>query len=303
MPAHIQLGPIEICRPLIAVKFKDGGIPIDLAATLKGDLSVLKATVENIGLTATFAFPADRHGNLGPVDLALGFKPPNGVGLSIDAGVVKGGGYLYLDFDKGEYAGALELTIADFLSLKAIGLINTKLPDGTAGLLAARHHHRRVQPRLPARLRLHAASASAGCSASTARCCSIRWRQGVRTGAVNSILFPTDVVANAPKIISDLRAIFPPQEGTFLIGPMAKLGWGTPTLISVSLGVIIEIPGNVVILGRLRLALPTDDDGRAGPAGRRSSARSSSTSAGSGSSPRCSSRASCSSPSTARWGC
>ena len=33
---------------------------------------------------------------------------------------------------------------------------------------------------------------------------------------------------------------------------MAKIGWGTPTLISVSLGVIIEIPGNVVILGRLR---------------------------------------------------
>jgi hypothetical protein len=83
--------------------------------------------------------------------------------------------------------------------------------------------------------------------------------QGVRTGAVNSILFPTNIVANAPKILSDLRAIFPPQEGTFLIGPMAKLGWGTPTLVSVSLGVIIEIPGNVVILGRLRLALPTDD--------------------------------------------
>ncbi|MEA2549173.1 MAG: hypothetical protein QOE42_1771, partial [Chloroflexota bacterium] len=62
-----------------------------------------------------------------------------------------------------------------------------------------------------------------------------------------------------PRIISDLRAIFPPQEGTFLIGPMAKLGWGTPTLLSASLGVIIEIPGDVLILGRLRLALPTDD--------------------------------------------
>ena len=37
--------------------------------------------------------------------------------------------------------------------------------------------------------------------------------------------------------------IFPPYVGKFLIGPMAKLGWGTPTLVSVSLGVIIEIPG------------------------------------------------------------
>ena len=40
---------------------------------------------------------------------------------------------------------------------------------------------------------------------------------------------------------------------------MAKLGWGTPTLISASLGIIIEIPGNVVILGRLRVNLPTED--------------------------------------------
>ena len=41
---------------------------------------------------------------------------------------------------------------------------------------------------------------------------------------------------------------------------MAKLGWGTPTLISVSLGVIIEIPGNIAILGVLSVALPTDDE-------------------------------------------
>ena len=67
---------------------------------------------------------------------------------------------------------------------------------------------------------------------------------GVRTGAIDSVMFPHDVVKNAMKIISDLRAIFPPHEGTFLIGPMAKLGWGEPTLISLALGVIIEIPGN-----------------------------------------------------------
>ncbi len=82
---------------------------------------------------------------------------------------------------------------------------------------------------------------------------------GVRTGSVNSIMFPQDVVANAPKIISDLRTVFPPREGTFLIGPMAKLGWGTPTLVSLSLGVIIEIPGNIAIVGVLKIALPTDD--------------------------------------------
>ena len=84
--------------------------------------------------------------------------------------------------------------------------------------------------------------------------------EGVRSGAVNGIMFPHDVVANAPRIISDLRNFFPPQEGVFLVGPMAKLGWGTPALITLSLGIIIEIPpGNIAILGVLRVALPTDD--------------------------------------------
>ena len=55
--------------------------------------------------------------------------------------------------------------------------------------------------------------------------------------------FLPDPVANAPRIISDLRTYFPPYEGKFLIGPMIKLGWGTPTLISLAFGIIIEIPG------------------------------------------------------------
>jgi hypothetical protein len=82
--------------------------------------------------------------------------------------------------------------------------------------------------------------------------------EGVRSNAITSVMFPRDVVANAPRIISDLRTFFPPHQGTFLIGPMAKLGWGTPPLVSVSLGVIIEIPGNIAILGVLRVALPAE---------------------------------------------
>jgi hypothetical protein len=259
IPTHITLGPVEITSALVGVKFKDGAIPVDLAATIKADLSVIKGTVENIGLTATFSFPPDRKGNLGPVNLGLGFRPPNGVGLAIDAGVVKGGGYLFLDFDKGEYAGALELTIANFLSLKAIGLINTKLPDGTPGFSLLIIITAEFIPgfQLGYGFTLIGVGGLVGLNRAVLL---DPLALGVRTGAVNSILFPTNIIANAPKILSDLRAIFPPANGKFLIGPMAKIGWGTPTLISVSLGVIIEIPGNVVILGRLAVALPTAEE-------------------------------------------
>jgi hypothetical protein len=41
---------------------------------------------------------------------------------------------------------------------------------------------------------------------------------------------------------------------------MAKLGWGTPALVTASLGIIIEVPpGNIAILGVLKCILPDED--------------------------------------------
>src|SRR5439155_18900084 len=79
------------------------------------------------------SFPADRRGNLGPVQIGFKFKPPKGAGLTVDAGVVVGGGYVFFDPDRGEYAGVLELALAEILTVKAIGLITTRMPDGTPG--------------------------------------------------------------------------------------------------------------------------------------------------------------------------
>jgi hypothetical protein len=64
------------------------------------------------------------------------------------------------------------------------------------------------------------------------------------------------VIANAPSIISDLKLFFPVENDVFLVGPMVKFGWGTPTLISLAMGIIIEIPGNIAIVGKLSIALP-----------------------------------------------
>ena len=261
LPTHIQLGPIEIQSATLSVQPKadpEPTIPLNLGATIKGDLGVLQGVIENIGLTANFVFPDNNQGNLGPVDVRLSFKPPNGVGLSIDAGVVKGGGYLYFDFDRGEYAGVLELSISEIVTVKAIGIITTKMPDGSKGfsllIIITAEFGTGIQ------LGFGFTLIGLGGLLGLNRTMSLQpLMEGVRTGAINSIMFPQNPVANAPKIISDLRTIFPPYEGKFLIGPMAKLGWGTPTLVSVSLGVIIEIPGNIAILGVLKIALPAEE--------------------------------------------
>ena len=260
IPLHVSLGPIEISSLYLVsgLSNADSGvaIPLELSVGLGAKLGPLEAAVERIGAKGSVTFP-ENGGNLGPANLAIEFKPPNGVGLALDAGVVKGGGYLYIDTERGEYAGALELTFSGFLSLKAIGIITTKNPDGSPGfsllILITAEFESGIQ--LGFGFALFAVGGLIGLNR-TMKLDALM--EGVRSGALNSVMFPQNVIANAPKIISDLRTLFPPQQGTFLIGPMAKLGWGTPPLISVSLGIIIEIPGNIAILGVLKVALPTE---------------------------------------------
>ena len=255
---HLSLGPLEIPRVTIALKMpadKNSQVKLDAGIDVKGDLGPLQFVAENLGISLRFD---SAPGNLGPFDLSLGFKPPNGVGLSVDAGVVSGGGFLYFDFDKEEYAGVFELSIAEIVTVKAIGLITTKMPDGSKGfsllIIITAEFGTGIQ--LGFGFTLLGVGGLLGLNRSMLL---EPIASGIRTGAINSIVFPPDPVANAPRIISDLRTYFPPREGTFLIGPMVKIGWGTPTLISLSFGIIIEIPGNVAIVGVLRIILPEEN--------------------------------------------
>lgn len=257
IPAHIQLGVIELQSAAIGLIPQGGALPINLGATFKAELGPLKVVVDNIGLRCTFTFP-NSGGNLGPANIELGFKPPKGVGLSIDAGPVKGGGYLDFDPDKGEYAGFLELDLAGIVAVKAIGLISTRMPDGSSGfsllLIITAEFGTGIQ--LGFGFTLLGVGGLLGLNR-TMRLEPIA--QGIRTGGINSVMFPQNVIANAPRIISDLKTYFPVQEGIFLIGPMVKLGWGTPTLVSLSMGIIIEIPGNIAILGVLKVVMPDEN--------------------------------------------
>ena len=261
VPTHVSLGPIEITtlylRVSIAETNGDLSVPIELSGAFSANLGPLQAAVDRIGVIARMSFPRD-GGNLGPLDLGFDFKPPNGIGLSVDAGVVRGGGYLYIDTERGEYAGVLELDLAGIVSVKAIGLISTRMPDGSDGfsllIVITAEFGGGIQ--LGFGFTLLGVGGILGLNRTMNLPALV---EGVRTNAIASVMFPQDVVANAQRIISDLRAFFPPQDGIFVIGPMVKVGWGTPTLASLSLGIVIEIPGNIAILGILRVALPADD--------------------------------------------
>jgi hypothetical protein len=258
IPTHLSLGPVEIPRVYLIGGFDDGAIPIEFSVDLGANLGPLQASVSRMGATADISFP-EGGGNAGLAQIDIGFKPPTGVGLSIYAGIVKGGGYLYLDFDKGEYAGALELVFSGFLTVKAIGLITTRMPDGSDGfsLLIIISAEFGTPFQLGFGFTLNALGGLLGLN----RTMQLELiANGVRTGAIESVMFPDNIIENAPRIISDLREFFPPSADRFLIGPMAKLGWGTPSLVTASIGVIVEIPpGNIAILGVLKVVLPDED--------------------------------------------
>ncbi|MFQ5448630.1 MAG: DUF6603 domain-containing protein, partial [Saprospiraceae bacterium] len=259
LPTHISLGPIEILGLTIGVRPEAGKIPISVGADVKGELGPLKAVVQNIGFKAVFTFPPNDSGNLGPVNFSPEFKWPTGVGLSIDGGGFTGGGFLFIDVEKGEYAGGLELEFQSTIALKAIGVLNTKMPDGKDGfslliIITADF--------VPIQLGFGFTLNGVGGLLGLNRTMELEpLRLGVYDGSINSILFPKDIVANATRIIKDIQRIFPPYEGQFVFGPMAKLGWGTPTLISVELGFLLEVPDPVrmALLGVLRMNLPTEE--------------------------------------------
>jgi hypothetical protein len=258
IPVHLALGPVDVhAVQLIAIPGPDG-VPLELSVNLTAALGPLTAAVERVGLLADLRFP-EGGGNLGPVDVAFAFKAPTGVGLSVDAGIVAGGGFLHFDEARGEYAGALELEFAGFVAVKAIGLITTRMPDGSKGfsLLIVLTAEFGGGIQLGFGFTLLGVGGILGLNRRMDLDALV---EGVVTGSIQSVMFPKDVVANAPRIVSDLRKFFPPEDGTFLVGPMAKIGWGTPTLVSVSLGVIVEVPpGNIAILGVLECVLPSAD--------------------------------------------
>jgi hypothetical protein len=73
-------------------------------------------------------------------------------------------------------------------------------------------------------------------------------REGVKTNAIKSVLFPENIIANIDKIMSDLIQIFPIYEEHFIVGPIGDLGWDA--IITLVIGILIEIPDpKIAILG------------------------------------------------------
>jgi hypothetical protein len=253
---HLQLGPLCVEEVTVSLTAPTSGAPrtrLKATAGISGELGPLAFLVQGIGIKTDIIF---EPGNAGPFGIDLGFQPPDGIGLEVDAGGFTGGGFLIFDKDKGEYSGGLDLLFAGKIAVRCLGILDTKIPGGGFSLLILISSE--FPPiQLPFGFKLLGVGGLLGLNRSVSlEALAI----GLRDNSFDSILFPTNVVANAPQIIGDLNRLFPPNSGHFLVGPMAKLGWATPTLVHAEVGLVLDLPRlDIAFLGVIRAALPADE--------------------------------------------
>jgi hypothetical protein len=257
---HVTLGPVTLDTVHLGILASIGsGQPAKLTVTgdasLTGALGPFALVVGSIGVGLDLALDG---GNAGPFDVSAGLRGPTGLGASLDAGPVNGGGFLSYDRPSGRYAGVLQLRVFD-IATTGIALLDTKLPDGDPGFSLLIIFTAQFPPM---QLGYGFTLDGVGGLAAVNRTLAVDAIQaGLRSHSVDHILFPDDPVRNAPQIISDLSKIFPPAAGRYVFGPMANIGWGTPTLISIELGILIEVPApeRLVLLGQVAVTVPAPE--------------------------------------------
>jgi hypothetical protein len=260
LPVNLTLaGVLAVSELQLTVGAGEGG-GATLAVTLTGSLLLGPFTIafDRLGIEVE-ARPASLEdpGNFGLVDVALGFKPPDGVGLALDAGIVGGGGYLAIDAEAGSYEGVIDLEIAS-VGISAVVIVDTQAPgiSGWSVFFALFIDLPSIQ--LGFGFTLEGVGGIAGINRTVEPEALIA---AVRAGSLDTVLFPTDPIAQAPEIIATFSAIFPPADGRYVFGPVVQIGWGTPALVTVELGIVLELPDPILIavLGSLTSVLPTVD--------------------------------------------
>ena len=87
-------------------------------------------------------------------------------------------------------------------------------------------------------------------------------REGVKNHTLDSVLFPANPVRDALQLLSGLNKVFPIAPGHHLFGPMVEIEWATPTLITMQLGIVLEIGERLrlLVVGQVEAILPKKEN-------------------------------------------
>ncbi|MEO6410412.1 MAG: DUF6603 domain-containing protein, partial [Burkholderiaceae bacterium] len=261
VPVGLSFGGVTLSALTLALRPQAADVAAEVSASVSASIGPLTAVLDRIGVKGLLSFPPT-GGNLGVANLDLGFKPPSGVGLSVDAhGVLTGGGFLFHDEAQKVYAGVMQLSLHETITLKAFGLIATQMPDGKAGfsmiIFITAEDFRPIPLGMGFTLQ-----GIGGMVAVNRTFDQDVLRAGLKNDTLGTLLFPRDPVANAPAIIRSLASAFPALRGSYLLGILARIGWATPTLVLLDLALILQFGARsrLLVLGRISSMLPSRDN-------------------------------------------
>ena len=236
----VELREFALALPVDDNEKRKGRMDITMTFAAKfGDVVAIVA--EGAGVTITMATSGQ--------PFSIEPRLPDGIGMRVDATVVKGGGYLRRK--EKEFGGVLDLKFTE-IGITAIGLLNVD-PFSLVVIIGVR-----FAPKIDLSFGF-TLNGVGGILALERRLDSPALRAGIKEGTVDTLLFPDDPVAQAPKILDKLGAIFPPQPGAFVVGPIALLGWGSQAgFVEAKLGIVLCLPDpKIVLLGAVEIAVPS----------------------------------------------
>ena len=225
---------------------------VALTATVSGDVSIGPLFLSMNDLGYRTAVTSNPDGAFGTFDIDTSVQFPTGYGARLEAGPISGGGELHRRDH--EYRGALALRFEPF-GLSAFAVLTTRMPSGEPGFSFLASIFGDVEVQLGYGFRLTGVGGIIGID----RGVDVEaLRTVLSVGRLDSVLFPRAPIQDASVILEDLAAIFPQRKGRYVIGPMARVAWGTPTLIEGKLGVVFELGAGTraAILGSVVTALP-----------------------------------------------
>ena len=267
IPINKGLGPVEVRSLFLYLgegKLKNDKKCFQLRSGLsfKGEFGPLNFVIEQMGIAANItpytrqeiaALPPGADGPvLGNLGLDLKFAPPKGVGIEINAKAVTGGGYLFMDHDKGEYIGVAQLNVKDKINLKAIAIILTKLPDGKKGYSFLLMITAEFQP-----IQIGLGFSLAGVGGLVGIHRGLDHQKlftGLHENTNDDILFPQNPLDDPYGLVAKINGVFPVVQGQYTFGLLGLFYWGSKDLVVIKLGLIVELPiFRIAIMGVVKV--------------------------------------------------
>jgi hypothetical protein len=255
-PDVVHLPGIVIHSLATSVAASGSDFPIIAKGTTVVSLGPLTVTMEGFGVEQPLRLTTDGSGNLGILDLRPpSFAAPTGIGVAIDASVVKGGGFLRVTDT--QIAGALELAVvlgSVELSVQAFGVIQQI--NGQLSFIVVMSVTFSPPIEIFLGLTLNAVGGVFGINRTVD---STSLRALIRDGHAKDVLIPDDLVGRADSVLAAVATVFPAKSHQYVAGPILELGWGRPvSIVTMTAGVVFTFPtpDSVVIVGEARIALP-----------------------------------------------